>query len=288
LSGLTKIFVVLQLVFSLILSVLLVFYVSKADPYKKVADDAVAGRTGLLATIAHLTQENEALNAAVADKENKLAQAVASGQRTANDLTAKLAAAEQRGAVAATELAKASTQVTSQTAANELLSKLVSQKDAQIGDLSPKVSNLIRENAELTRANNELQTQQRGADQAIRKLQEQVATLQQSGPKQGATGGTNDGGAQVTSLSAQTAAGTAINGKVTGTTVSAGRTLVATGLGSRDGIKVNTRFAIYRGNSYVADAVVERVTPDESVAVVVTPMKSGDSVKSGDVVRSGE
>jgi len=63
-----------------------------------------------------------------------------------------------------------------------------------------------------------------------------------------------------------------------------GRTRVELPLGSRDGISENTPLFIYRGQTgYVADAVVERVTPTASVAVV-TKTREGQTVQTGDTI----
>jgi len=154
--------------------------------------------------------------------------------------------------------------------------------DKELADLRPENASLIQKNAELNRVNNELSTQQRFAEQAIRKLQEQIAQAPTSGP--GASAPAEGNGNQVAALSS--AAGGAINGKITQVSQSAGHTLVEMPLGDRDGIKVNTRFTIYRNNGYVGDAIVQKVFPDTSVAEV-TVIKPGDNVKQGDLVTTG-
>ena len=62
-SGLTKIFNVLQLVFSLVVSVLLVLMVSKQEPYKNMADSQRVANLALAASNAHQATENAALAA---------------------------------------------------------------------------------------------------------------------------------------------------------------------------------------------------------------------------------
>jgi hypothetical protein len=66
----------------------------------------------------------------------------------------------------------------------------------------------------------------------------------------------------------------------------AGSTLIEMPLGARDGVRKGTQFTVSRGGSFIADAVVETVTPDASVAATKN-VKSGETVKVGDIVTSG-
>lgn len=287
-SGLTKIFIVLQLVFSVALSVLLVLMVSKQDNYKAQVDAARTASIAQTASLAAAQTNVEIANAAVADYEKRLADAKQAAQETAGKLLATNASQQAQILDLQAQIASASTNISALTATNALASKLVAQYSDQLKDLSPKVSDLTNKYSEATRTINELTTQLRGSERAVRSLQEQIATQQQAPGKSGGAAAPNESGGQVASLSAATPTATQINGKVTGTADSAGRTLVETGLGSRDGVKVNTRFAIYRNGSYLADAVVQRVTADQSVAVVVGTVKQGETIQKGDVVQSGE
>jgi hypothetical protein len=91
----------------------------------------------------------------------------------------------------------------------------------------------------------------------------------------------------VASLAVQTPA--VINGKISDVKPTVGRTLIELPLGTRDGVRKDTRFMIYRGNTYVADAVVVgNPEPDKSVAAVdANSVKAGETVQKGDMVMSG-
>jgi len=93
----------------------------------------------------------------------------------------------------------------------------------------------------------------------------------------------NGGQVQMLTSGNTNSAAAQVNAAISNVGNDKGRTLIEFPLGTRDGIQQNTRLFIYRGNNYVADATVERTTPDTSVAVVVTP-KGGQSVQKGDIV----
>ena len=172
------------------------------------------------------------------------------------------------------------TQITSLSNSLDAAQKLLAEKVKEVDDIRPRVSTLLTQNSELGRANNDLQNQLQSAELAVRKLQEQIASSDNTKPGAAAPGAETSN--QVTSLSAGNQASAQINGTVTGVELSAGRTLVGTGLGSRDNVKVDTHFAIYRDNKFIADAVVIRVTPNESVAAIKSS-KPGETVQPGDL-----
>jgi hypothetical protein len=71
LSGLTKIFIVLQLVFSVAISVLLVLMVSHQENYKGMVDSATSSSVALRATVAHDQETISALNASLAARPSR-------------------------------------------------------------------------------------------------------------------------------------------------------------------------------------------------------------------------
>jgi hypothetical protein len=282
LSSLTKIFIVLQLVCALVLSVMVVMLVARQEPYRAMVDAEHLKAASAQAALQAKTNEVEAL----------LQQ-----QKTANDERTRVAtAAAQENDRLKTDLAQrkieldtANAKVASLTsalqqgsAANESMTRQLAAKDEEIRRLAPENVSLIQKNAELTRANNELSTQARFHEQAIRKLQEQLASTETKG---GATGPASEANT-VASLSVAAAQ---INAKITSVTPTAGRTLLELPLGTRDGVKQGTRLIVYREpGGYVADAVVEKAGIAESVAAVDSKsLKKGETVRAGDMVMSG-
>jgi len=282
LSTLTKIFIVLQLVVSLIISVVLVFGVGRIQNYKADVDAANTQRVAAQASYQKAQNDILVAQAQVADATAKATAQVNDLARANNDLTTKNAElASQIGALQARN-AQQQNSISQLTSSIDSQNSLLAAKDKELSSLRPDNASLLQKNAELNRVNNELSTQQRFAEQAIRKLQEQLASAPTTG---GAAAPAEGNGAQVASLSAAPG-GAQINGKITQVAQSAGHTIIELPLGDRDGVKVNTRFTIYRDTAYVGDAVVQNVFPDSSVAQVTT-VKPGDSVKQGDLVMTG-
>lgn len=293
-STLTKTFIVLTLVFSLALAVLLVLEVGRIAPYHEqlVAANARAdASTVALATErTHLT----ALQTQAAQSQSELQDKVTALTQQINGLNTDIArltiqngTMEQRNA----QLTNANTQ---QTAVINSMKDQTTELLKEIATIRPQITDLIAKNAELNRVNNELSTQNRFAEQAIRKLQEAVVNAGSNG---GAGAAINTTGGQVTQVdntntpaSATNApARAAINGKVTNIRQAAGRTLIETPLGTTSQVKVGTRFTIYRNTgarpTWVADAVVSNVTDDASVATI-TDTNPGQTPQAGDLVMS--
>jgi len=276
-SALTKMFVVLQLVFSLALAVLLVLMVSKQENYREISGNALAGQAALGVQV---TSEKAAVASAqgqAQDAQKRLTDAMAKladSQAQLATLQGKFdAATVQLGTAAHTADVKEtnlSTALQAETAAN-------AEKEKELGDLRPQVAKLLTERNDTERALNEALNQNRAAEQAIRKLQEQLASLQSQTPPAGAGGA---GGSTVASLSTGSAA--AINAKISDVQQFNGRTMVEMPLGSRDGLQNGTRLMIYRGSTYIADAVVNKVLADSAVATV--DGAASQSVQKGDMI----
>jgi hypothetical protein len=287
LSGLTKVFIVLQLVFSLVVSVLLVLMVAKLEPYKAQVDAAHTGRIAAQAQLAAIQQQLTAAEGALTRARSDLETAVSSGNTALMSAQARNAGLTQQVQDASVKASQAQTQITSLTNAIATLKDLLSEKDKQLGELAPRVAQLTTQYNEVYRSNNELQNQLRGAELTIRKLQEQIVQMPTGGTTAPGTGAAPaDSGAQVTSLSAANAqaARGPINAQVTDINTSAGRTIVEVPLGTRDGVKNGNRFFIYRNNNYLGEAVITTVTPGASVLTVQgtprEPIQKGDMVMS--------
>jgi len=280
LSALTKILIVLQLVFSLVLSVVLVLMVSKMEPYKTKVDSANAGLFAAVAEKVKLQEELSAANAAAtaaADHATSEATGRASERaRYASDSSA----ADLKRMNLESQVAQLQTQLAGLTASNKSLADANAEKDKRLADLSPQVSKLTQQNAALYQSNQESQNQLRAAEQALRKLQE----VQAAGGGGGAAGGTATGSdSQVVALSATNQMHAPINSKISNIAQSAGRTLIELPMGTRDGVQQGTKLMIYRSTGYVGEAVVTRVTPDSSVAQV-TSTKQGETVRGDEMV----
>jgi hypothetical protein len=282
LSTLTKILVVLQLVFSLIVAVVIVFGVSRLENYRAQVDASHMQMVAAQASLAKSQNDVAVADAQVADANSRLASATDELKKQNNDLATKLAeVSSERGALEARN-AQQQSSISQLTSSIDSQNKLIAAKDTELASLRPENISLVQKNAELNRVNNDQSTANRLAEQAIRKLQEQLATSETMPGKAGAMGTSDNGDSGVASLSASPA-NAQINAKISSIAPSAGHTLIEVPLGTRDGVKVNTALRIYRNSGYVGDAVVQSVFADSAVAQV-TIVKPGDSIKVGDLV----
>jgi hypothetical protein len=278
LSSLTKIFIVLQLICSLIAAVVLVVAVKSQTPYKALADADHMALIGAQASLAQKTNVVNALNSQITQLNLDVKNAAGEAGRLINQLKQDKALAESARDAAEAKIAQGGNQVTAMTNANEALAKQVEVLHQEIARMGPENNKLITQNAELSRANNEAVTQLRFAESTIRKLQEELAAQATTAPKGGAAVSSESGA--VASLSIQAPA--QINGKVS----DARNGLVELPLGARDGVRVGTRFTAQRGTNFIADVVIDKVTPDASVGHAEN-VKKGEAVRKGDLVTSG-
>jgi len=281
LSALTKIFIVLQLVCSLVVAVVLVVALKAQDNYKK---DAESQHAALVQTQAAVQQKSGAY-ALLQTERDRLADELrnSTGNLTQknNDLIKQKGDVEIERDSLKAQITVEGNKISQLTAANESLAKENARVNEENRRMAPEIARLIQQNAELSRANNDAVIQNQFHEKTIRKLQEALAAAQAT--KSGAAA-TSDSGT-VAMLSTQAPA--KINGTVTQSVVSAGRTLVEVGLGARDGVKEGARYVISRNGTFVAEAVVEKVTPDASVAVTTDNVKKGETIQAGDLVTAG-
>lgn len=279
-SALTKMLIVLQLVFALVCSTLLVLMVSKQQDYKVKFDQAQTGNIALNAIGADKDRQIASLTGQL-DNANKLLTAANNDARQANSkLTQGLAGADAEKLALGSQVATLQSSVNSLTAANNTQASQVQNLNDELSKTRPQVAALTRQNSEITRALNEKTNSLAAAEQAIIKLQEQLAQNKTPSGAVAPMGSER----QITSLTPAAAAPAAkVNAEVTVVREVTGRPTIGLQVGTRDGIQANTKLVIYRGNSYIGDAVVQQATPEESVAVVVST-KPGATVQKGDLV----
>jgi len=279
-SGLTKMLIVLQLVFALVCSVLLVFGVSRLDNYKASVEAANAKYAGLAAAIAKEQANSAGLGTQLANAQKdattantratsadaKLAQVQATSDAAMLETKAQFAAAEARN-----------TELTGGLAA---ANKSIQAKDDELKNLRPMIVDQNKKLSETYQAKSEADNLLRAAENTIKRLQEQLA--QGGGAGAGSVAPLNSEG-QISSYASSNISTTPVNGKITAVQNAAGRTLLELPLGTRDGLQVNGKIYVYRDSGYVGEALIQNVTPGSSIAVV-TFTKPGETVKEGDLV----
>jgi hypothetical protein len=274
-------FIVLQLVFSLVCAVLLVLFISRTENYKNTVNDVRTQNVGLAASMVNAERAR-----ALADSNSRTVQ----GQldTTVNELTksradAAATAAKQEASLLdlKNQLASRDASIQALTSANTSDAATITANNAELAKLRPQVADLTKQYNEVYRAKNEVDNQLKAAELAIRKLQETIAQMPGGGAGAVAPVG-SENQIQVLTASSAVASGK-VNGRISDVALTQGRTLIEMPLGERDGIKVGTKMYVYRASGYVGDATVERVSPDQAVAVVIST-KPGETVKVGDLI----
>lgn len=279
-SSLTKVLIVLQLVFALVCSVLLVLMVSKQENYKLSVDAANAKCTGLQAMVS--AEQGKA-----ADFKTEASNARVDASRKNDDnirLEAKLSQVQAGSDASVLELKNqiASLEAKNRdlSAANSTLATSVKIKDDQLNKVLPEIEILNSKYGQTNKALSERENLLRAAENTIKRLQEQLAQLNTSGAGSVAPLGS---GSQITTFAGAAPGAAQVNGTISSVETAAGRTLVELPLGTRDGLQVSNKLYVYRGTGYVGEAEILSVTPDQSIALV-TSTKPGETVQKGDLV----
>jgi len=289
LNTLTKVFVVVQLVLALVLSVLVVMFTYKQQDYRA---QLVAAQTAQIAQAASLTfQEstNTAMQNQLTASENQASQQratfadqFAALQGQYNDVNAKLTVAQSQNL-------QQSNSITDLTSTVHSLQDVVTNQTNQLNQTRPKLQDYISQNADLNRQLTELTNDRDAAQKQIETLQESIAGLNQQLANSQA-GNPASRGNLVAMPGMASIVGTPtsvlVNGSIENVAFYNGRTYVSTSLGAKDGIVVGTRLTIYRGQAYIGDMIVQRVVTNESMGLV-TLQNPGETVRSNDLVMSG-
>jgi chorismate mutase len=288
LNTVTRIFVVLQLVLALALSVLVVVFVSKQTNYRNMI---VSTQRAAIAASAGLARE-KLLNSNLSNELATAQESAASAQRHLNSevvsLQGKLADAQTQIAELQASNSAKSTNVSLLTNTVHSLNTQVADETSQLNKLRPELLQLINQRAQLSRRVTELTNERNVARKTIQVLQESVAKLTHHlrVAMAEAKSPSSSSMANVAAVLQGVPTATMVNGSITKVARYNGKLYVSCNLGSKDGVNQGTRLTVYRGNKYVADILVQRSDATHSVGVV-TLQAPNQMVAKADMVMSG-
>ncbi len=290
-SPLTKAFVVLVTVLSILLVTLVVPFVAQVDQLRAEVTDAQAISAASEQTIRELRAERTAALEAQQAKEQSL-------NNTINQLQTQVAQLEGDKTALTAQLAKAESDAQATQAAMIALAEsdkakasLLENYVGQLEDSNGKLVESQTENVQLVDRNNQLQSNLSALERQVRKLREdlvasnqRVNRLEQDVVAGG--GSAIGGGGNAVAVAALPSE--PIYGQITETSqTAAGLTLVTLNVGSTDGIARNQSFVVYRdaagSNEYIATVEIQSVDASQSVASVkseLQPIREGDFVVS--------
>lgn len=280
-SILTKVFVVLTLVFSLALAVFVTMTLKEQRRFVTSLQSEQVARIAAQAALARAQGQRDTLDTKVGNMRTEQTSLVSTFQQQVRTLQNQIAGLQRELTTKGADLNNAQASVTALTTANQAMTDTLSKLNTELTGLRKEVPDLTQKNAELNRDDQEHIAAVESLKRQLREKEEQLAQALQ--PQAQPVAGIPVGGAEGTpTLSAVVP----INGKVSRVDVLNGRTYVTLSLGKRDGVQENFRFTLYRDSSYVGDAVVRRVAPDVAVAEV-TVLKPGQQVQAQDLALSG-
>ena len=286
-SPLTKLFVVLLVVLSLLQTAAVVVYVNKEDFNRQ---EAVANRERLTARENELEQARQAMTAAQQQLVQVQQEANARSAAAAKDVTA----AQQQAADLAVQLAKAS----SQNAAQQLdISRLTEGLKAS-GDTTARLTTevtrlrgnndqLVRQTSELNGTVSDLSNRLEVTERERKVLAEQLTEIQ--GQNQRISQQLRDAGVQPGQASvAANRAGPPITGVIQEVKTIAGMPYATISVGSGDQVAPGMEFKIINKNTgdYLGSLIVDTVTPTESTGKLTGPKDKVTQIRPGVEVRT--
>lgn len=288
-SPLTKAFVVLVTVLSVLLVALVVPYVAQTEDYSSQIASLKSEVASAKESARLNQQELSAVQARMAEQADRHSQQVENltvertRLQTERDDAKAAATAEKR------KLDQLEAELSRFSAASVQDANLLTITTA---DLKLTRENLVDAQTKLVQLgdrNNELESQRDSLNREVRRLGEQMVSLEQDNVSlRGLLAKVPEQYRQEisTGQAAQVAfsANTPIAGTITDVQAAAGTQLVQVDVGSKDGVEANMKFLVHRNDQYVGTFVVDRV---ESAVSAGRMVLSKGEVRSGDQIYTG-
>jgi hypothetical protein len=285
----TKIFVVLNAVLAIVVSIATISFVAQTHNWKRLSDDE---RRARLVAETQLRNEMAVANAKqlqLQEQNRNLTETQSDLVRARDDLQAQLNRARQESATFSEE--NRSLTATMQKLTSELAVARASEEDLkeriydETDGLLFQMTDLQKRNTDLNQRVKELTQQTRLQYEQIRQLQQQRYALEQqvadlservqavrSGVTPAAVGPQLDSAVAVSPVALQP-----IRGQVQ--ELADGMAQIS--VGSADGVKQGMKFIIYRGGEYLGDIRVDLVEPNRSAGTLT--LTRGE-IRPGDMV----
>ncbi len=289
-SSLTKAFVVLVTVLSVLLVALVVPYVAKTEDLsgqidqlsgQKIAAEELArsAQQEVSAAQERASEQSALLNQQVSN----LTQEVIRLQTEADDARA-LALQEQR------KLSRLEAELSRLSAAAVQDSQLLSATTADLKETRQSLVDAQTKLVQLGDRNNELESQRDSLNRQVNRIGEKMVSLEQDNVTlRGVLARVPEQYRAELSTGQQTqdvpfTPASPIAGRVTDVKLAAGSQLVQVDIGSKDGVQEQMKFLVHRDDQYIGTFVVDRV---ESAASAGRMVLSRGQVQSGDSIYTG-
>ncbi len=284
-STMTKVFVVLTAVLSIVLSILTVSFAAGSANWRKLAEDYQQLQNAEVAKRMHL-EALMATNLALKDDAQKaVSGALEDSQKKNTQLTTDLASARN-------DLARKTNEATAFEAGRKKLEEIVAVLTSSLTTVEKNYQTILAQNNELQTRNQQLNSrlldvtsnltiandQLRNEKEKTYNLEKQNAELQ----RRMAEGRRAPSGLE--SPAGTTPAAAAVAGPIRGEVTNVDGAYASVNVGDSSGVAPGMTFMIHRGDAFVAELVIDTVRPREAGGKIRT---AKDSVRPGDAVVYG-
>lgn len=282
-STMTKVFVVLTAVLSIVASALFVSAAAQWDNWRELATSYQSERDAAILTSMHA---KAAAQAALAQKDLVISnqqREIESAQKELQRLANEKAETDAKFAAALNEAAAAKASVTSLQESLRVTVGELSALRTQNNALADQTRDLQTRNTSLNARNLQLTTDTSIMTEQIRNMQEKLLACEQ---RYAAAPGTTATPVAEAGPSAPGAVGVVagVRGPINGRIISVEGNYASISVGETSGVQKGMTFMVHRDGKYVGDLIVESVRPKESGGKLVTLVgvpQSGDRVVFG-------
>ncbi len=256
-SILTKIFVVLATVLSLLLVALLVPFVQQSEELKVQKGD-LEQQVSVLKQSAESASQREQAARAEATETKVAAEAQRAELLDANSkLLSKLDTVEGNLTTRTAELREARSRNGELAGAQQLNAQIIETLSKEVNDRRAETLDLRTKNIALSNRVNELTTQSETLVQNVRLLKEQMAVLEETSvqPATQQTAGT----VETAPVSVPVASGVPVRGQITDVRQVGEVTFVALNVGANDQVREGMEFMIHKGNTFLGNVIITKV-----------------------------
>ncbi len=286
---LTKVFVVLVSMMSVLLVALIVPFVANTENFKQQLDDASAAKTA--AEESARLRQNE-LNAAQSTESEKVTLLKSQAENLItqiNLLTQQLAESEARAQSESAKLSKFESDWSRLSAANQQYAQITKELQAELKQRREQVIDLQTKSIQLADRNNEMESQLEALTRQVRRVHEKMTNLQEQNADLERRMAQLPPQWQAKLLSEETQVTpfvpeTPIRGQITRVEQLDDEVFVQVNVGSNDGVATNMKFLVHRGSQFLGSLII--TTVDEQTAAGRMQLLQGN-VAVGDLILTG-
>ncbi len=280
---LTKVFVVLAAVMSLMLAAATMIYAHNAESVRGAYEKAELARVLSERTLMTQAEAHSRESATLMGEIEARDQQIADVRADLDSLTIEAERLRREKLAAEAEAERIRGQITQFGVAAETQATLIENYKDEVGELREDELRFREQRLELEDAIADQASQIEVLQQENRALQEQLAAATadlEAARSGGAVAATNGGASGPVTL-----AGAPVFGKINAvrTEDATGKTMVQVDLGANDRMRENVKLLVFRGGTFVANIVLKDVDLQDSLGEVVL-LAPGEQIRTGDRV----